>query len=226
MGFITHVVITEKFYKVALDPISLTLGFFTDQDTIISSFALGDRALSEAFAWIKEIVSELGSSGDLVVPITYPPDDFPDSDFARGATFNLQNISAHFAEYYASANRILQDIVKSESLASTVRLWPHHFDIATLISISVTNDGEEKTVGVGLSPGDGNYAEPYWYVTPYPYPENTDDLPILDGNGIWHKEHWVGAVLAASQFGEPSKSEERVKFFLISAIGTCKKLLE
>ncbi|PZO36657.1 MAG: hypothetical protein DCF19_20845 [Pseudanabaena frigida] len=225
LGFITHVVIMEKTYTVALDPISLTLEFVTDPDTIISSFALSDRALSEAFVWIKELVSELGGSGDLVVPITYPPDDFPDSDLARGATFNLENISSLFAEYYAAANHILQYIVESESMASSVRLWPHHFDIATLISIPAAIDGEEKTVGVGLSPGDSSYAKPYWYVTPYPYPENTDDLPVLASDGIWHKEHWVGAVLTASQFGDPIESEERVKTFLISAIAACKKLL-
>ena len=45
--------------------------------------------------------------------------------------------------------------------------------------------GEEIVIGVGLSPGDTYYAEPYWYVSPYPYP-GLEDLPVLDGSGFWH----------------------------------------
>jgi len=228
LRFITRAITTIKSCRVALDPIALTLEFLSDHNQIISTFALSDRTLPEAFDWMKAIVNELGGAADLIIPITYPPDDFPDSDLAHGATFKHQNIIpslADFAEYYASADRILQDIVQHESMASQVRIWPHHFDIATLISIPSAIDGEEKSIGVGLSPGDVSYDEPYWYVTPYPYPEARSNLPTLDGDGTWHTQHWVGAILTSSQFGEPKASIEQVKTFLNSAIAACEKLL-
>jgi hypothetical protein len=225
LGFTTRAITSIKSYRVALDPIALTLEFVTDRDQVISVFALSDRTLTEAFDWMKAIVNGLGGLADLITPISYPPNDFPDSDLARGATFQLLNLTSDLAEYYASADRILQNIVQQETMASDVRIWPHHFDIATLISISDEINGQEKSVGIGLSSGDGSYNEPYWYVTPYPYPKDHSNLPILDGDGIWHTEGWVGAILTASQFGEPNASVDRVNAFVNSAIAACKKLL-
>ncbi|NUN67185.1 hypothetical protein HCU40_21155 (plasmid) [Pseudanabaena biceps] len=225
LGFITRAITSIKSYRVALDPITLTLEFVTDRDQVISVFALSDRTLTEAFDWMKAIVNGLGGASDFITPISYPPNDFPDSDLARDATFQLLNLTSDLAEYYASADRILQNIVQQEPMASDVRIWPHHFDIATLISIPDEINGQEKSVGIGLSPGDGSYNEPYWYVTPYPYPEDRSNLPILDGDGIWHTEGWVGAILTASQFGEPKASIDQVNAFLKSAIAACKKLL-
>lgn len=225
LGFITRAITSIESYRLALDPIALTLNFVTDQDRVISAFALGDRTLTEAFDWMKAIVNGLGGASDLITPISYPPNDFPDSDLASGATFQLLNLTSDLAEYYVIADRILQNIVQQEPMASDVRIWPHHFDIATLISIPDEINGEEKSVGIGLSSGDGSYNEPYWYVTPYPYPEDRSNLPILDGEGIWHTEGWVGAILTASQFGEPKASIDQVNTFLKSAIAGCKELL-
>jgi hypothetical protein len=72
-----------------------------------------------------------------------------------------------------------------------------------------------------LSPGDRSYNEPYWYVSPYPYPE-TVNLPTLDGNGFWHTHHWVGGVLRASQLmittaSNPQSQKQQVEAFLNSA---------
>ena len=225
LGFVTRAITTIKSYRLALDPIALTLNFLTDRDQVISTFALSDRTLTEAFIWTRAIVNGLGGEGNLITPISYPPNDFPDSDLARGKTFQLKYLTSDLTEYYAIADQLLQDIVQQEPMASNVRIWPHHFDIATLISIPDEANGQEKSVGVGLSPGDDGYNEPYWYVTPYPYPEDRSNLPTLDGDGFWHTEHWVGAVLTASQFGEPKASIDQVNAFLKSAIASCKELL-
>lgn len=223
-GFITQPIFSLKSYRIALDPITLTLEIVGDRNQIISIFALSDRKMSEAFDWVRIVAKGLGGKAELIKPIFYPPNDFPDSEIARGETFNLRNHSSSLADYYASANYILQDILIDELQASPVRIWPHHFDIATLISLPNQING--VTIGVGLSPGDRSYDEPYWYVTPYPYPEIRENLPILDGNGFWHTSGWVGAVLTASQFGEPISSTEQVKSFLNSAIPSCKNLLK
>ena len=52
--------------------------------------------------------------------------------------------------------------------ATPVRCWPHHFDIATLLNIGQEN---LQSIGIGLSPGDSNNREPYFYVTMWPYPD-------------------------------------------------------
>ena len=56
---------------------------------------------------------------------------------------------------------------------------------------------------MGLSPGDGTFAEPYFYLLPWPSPPG--ELPKLDG-GHWHTEGWTGAVLEASEFTSGSSN--------------------
>jgi hypothetical protein len=224
LGFVTQVINSVQSCRIVLDPITLTLEIVGDLNQVISVFNLSDRTLSEAFDWLKIVIKELGGAAELITPISYPADDFPDSNLARSATFSRQFPTSSLADYYASANQVLQALTESEPLASTVRIWSHHFDMATLISIPSKN-GEEQTIGIGLSPGDASYQEPYWYVSPYPYPENRENLPILDGNGFWHTSDWVGAVLTASQFGEPNASIDQIKAFVNSAIAACKDLL-
>jgi len=83
------------------------------------------------------------------------------------------------------------------------------------------------TIGVGLSPGDASYNEPYWYVSPSPYPDTTS-LPALDGNGFWHSQHWVGAVLPTSRLTETVSTEtqqQQVEAFFSAALKMSTTLL-
>ena len=67
--------------------------------------------------------------------------------------------------------------------------------MATLVKVEGNPDPElAKSIGVGLSPGDETYPEPYYYVTPWPYPEREKPLPDLPA-GEWHTVGWTGAVL-------------------------------
>ena len=77
-----------------------------------------------------------------------------------------------------------------------VRCWPHHFDIAALFTLE---DGDPKTarsIGVGLSPGDETFQEPYVYCTPWPAP---DELPDAPAKMTWHTEGFTALVCPASR---------------------------
>jgi hypothetical protein len=106
-----------------------------------------------------------------------------------------------------------------------VRIWPHHFDLATLISLPHTQKDESVSIGVGMSPGDGNYNEPYWYVTPWPDPTPVN-LPKLSSSGTWHTKGWVGAILTASQLSQEKEQQKQVKSFLDSGVKASLELLE
>ena len=96
--------------------------------------------------------------------------------------------------------------------------------MATLISLPDREDGESRSVGVGFSPGDASIEQPYWYVTPWPYPD-TANLPALAGGGNWHATGWVGALLKRSQL-ESAHEAEQIEQFLQSALHHAKALLE
>ena len=77
-----------------------------------------------------------------------------------------------------------------------------------------------------MTPGDDGTPEPYWYVTPWPCPE-APNLPSLEGQGKWHTEDWLGALLTASAMSNRSREAqaEQVQVFLESAIQASLKLI-
>jgi len=130
----------------------------------------------------------------------------PPHPVSTGAAFDPNGDDlARFSHLYAEAAAILEDVRANHPNACAVRCWPHHFDIATLIA-----HGGERTTGIGFVPGDVQYPDPYWYVTPWPYPDPTK-LPPLP-RGRWHTEGWVGAVHEAGERAE-------VAGFIAEAIG-------
>lgn len=92
----------------------------------------------------------------------------------------------------------------------------HHFDIGTLIILDPHKGAKEaKSVGCGMSPGDTTYAEPYWYVNLWPYPDKSKFPKLTFGK--WHAEGWIGAILTASDLIEggsvDSQAHRITKFF-------------
>ncbi|MFB2834921.1 hypothetical protein [Floridanema evergladense] len=226
----------EKPFRVAVDPIALTLIVLDQQNNTIAAFPLQGKTMGEALNWLKEQISKLGANPDKIALPSYPQEDFPDHPVAHGAAFDATEQSAlqELTNYYGNTNQILQELIAANGETFPIYTWPHHFDMAALILLPGTKNGEQMSIGIGLSPGDTNYEEPYWYVTPYPFSE-TENLPNLDGDGFWHTQHWVGAVLRASQLAIPTKidadaeiaqnQKQQVETFLNSAFKLSKTLL-
>jgi hypothetical protein len=184
-------------FHVALSPENLTLFLVGVDGSEISSRPLAGARFGESERWLGQAVADYtrGRSGPSLVRSPY---EIPDHEVAKGGQFGQVNeLFLELGHWYGNAHHALE-AVRLWKGSAEVRCWPHHFDIATLISIEGTGDDSGKSVGVGMTPGDGLIVEPYWYVTPWPYPANLENLPRLGGNGHWHEEGWFGAVLTAS----------------------------
>lgn len=73
--------------------------------------------------------------------------------------------AAALADWFAFGTIVLADLLdRNPGLdPAPIRLWPEHFDVATEL-------GSEQTAqraNYGASPGDGEHAEPYFYVGPW-----------------------------------------------------------
>ena len=86
----------------------------------------------------------------------------------------------------------------TDAHAGAVRCWPHHFDIATLLNFEPAEDGTARSIGIGLSPGDHHYHQPYVYVSPWPHLKAAG-LPLLPPPGHWHTQEFVAAVMTGDQ---------------------------
>jgi hypothetical protein len=137
------------------------------------------------------------------------------NELAEGGRFEFARPSAfhELTLWFRNAARVL------EKLDGTPRCWPHHFDIAVLDAI-----GDDKSIGTGLSPGDGSYDEPYWYVAPWPRPEG--ETPALE-KGHWHREGFLAAVLTGTEIVSDGAADQRrfVDAFVEDAISKSRKLL-
>ena len=97
----------------------------------------------------------------------------------------------------------------------------------SLPGVPSSSSNSSRSIGVGLSPGDESYDEPYFYVRPWPC-SGIPDLPPLEGEGKWHTEGWLGAVLPAShiQAKHSALSQvEQVRAFTKSAVPAARSLL-
>ncbi len=78
----------------------------------------------------------------------------------------------------------------------------------------------------GFSPGDGSYDQPYFYVTPWPYPEAAN-LPSLAEGAEWHRSGWTGAVFTAERLLSvpPAEQEHSARKALERAVSASRELL-
>lgn len=157
----------------------LTLLVVRDRGLIDDEFPLDGKTIDDAFAFFERVFGATVRRPNMDEALPSPPPE----------RFSLRSDDlARLDRLYDDADVVLQAF-RAKHDSSEVRCWPHHFDIATLKVL-----GEGRTLGAGFLAGDAENPEPYWYVTPYPYPEDRATfapLPI----GEWHREPWFGAVL-------------------------------
>ena len=213
-------------FRFAVTFPDLTLRCVGDDGVELRSLPMAGKTIDDVFAWSEQAaVATAGSDGKLQKP-NY---DMPAHAVATGGAFSLSPAAnTEVANWYNNAELVLEEIRATNPEASEVACWPHHFDIATLIVLDPSEPDTEKarSIGAGMTPGDGGTPEPYWYVTPWPYPE-THNLPALKGNGHWNTEGWVGATLPASSVTTVAKDKQAQQTwdFLESAVSACRELL-
>ncbi len=218
-----QVVAGDPSFRVALDPSDLTLLLLELDEDEIGRLSLNGHTLAQGYDLLSSMILPLIE--DDHVELDRPTFELPQHPVAAGEHFSMDD-AASFVEvgrWFANADLVLRSVQEETPAASPVRCWPHHFDIATLIEV---DRDAKKSIGVGMTPGDGNYAEPYWYVTPWPYPA-ADKLPPLE-TGTWHTDGWIGAVLTGSAVvaaGDARAQHSLSASFVNSAIRHCKDLL-
>lgn len=150
---------------------------------------------------INEMVVESISGEPLRVPITslkraaaaaqVDASDLDDVDLAIDEqSAAVLELAYHFGD---GVLRELREIYGPGQDPTPITLWPEHFDIAFEMGL----EAEGRRAGYGLSPGDDNHEEPYFYVGPWSTPED------LDG---WNATGFTGAELGWSELrkaGDP-----------------------
>jgi hypothetical protein len=215
--------------QIALDPASLDLTI-QKEATVIHTIILNGITLTEAAVELQFSLDTLGlSKDDLTMQKHYILPDYPERN---NTIFDISDSKAFqaLADTFTNAFTFFDKIRQFDPRSSDLLVWPHHFDLGLILTMATDEQGQmNRSIGMGLSPGDGSYTAPYYYVTNWPAP-TTDELPADLKNSVqWHTEDWVGMVLpleAITVDSEPHAQYEIVKAFLDEALSIAKTFSE
>lgn len=194
-------------------------------DGTIGSLALEGRTVEEARSWLTAALAALepGSSG-AALELASPPVGSADHEFEKPGLGALE-IDA----WLGNAAALLEETrIAAGPEASPVRCWPHHFDIATLVTLDPDTDAEAaRSIGIGLSMGDDATPQPYWYVNIWPAPSAPDLHPLPVGS--WITDGWLGAILTGEEIvaaGTAREQERLTRVFLGAAVDAAGAVLD
>ena len=218
--------------RLILDTRQFSLVFFRDARHPAEFLSLQGLKKEEVQEWVEGIVKRKGLDVEKVSPSDHY--QIPTYPLEQGEPYTKPSESAQhvLAAYRSNADLILSRIAGKFPKSGSVRIWPHHFDTGIYIPM-VHNSQKEVTqaLGVGMAIPDEHIADYYFYVTPYNNGKDYSDeeLPALEGGGIWKKKAWVGAVLPLTQVADnPSAAQqvEQVQVFFQHAIRSSLSLLD
>jgi len=225
-GFTTHPL--KDGTRLSLKITDLTLALYGgDGKTHVHALSLDGCREEQARQWLGEQVGARGLDAHaLDAPSPYV---MPAHTVSHGAVYSpagladaLAELAAWFGNAGLSLGSIQGKMMGRKLTASPVRCWPHHFDLATLITLPARNAGATEYIGVGLSPGDEYYDEPYFYVSVYPEPDPAA-LPSLPMLGHWHLRDFMAAVATSHKITSAKNQQVETDDFLQAAVdGTIK----
>ena len=158
---------------------------------------LAGRPTKELAGIVQRFLIENGIDPELA-----PADKGRERDTLATADYSVE-IATSLGATLRSVNAamsIFQAGIREET--SPIQIWPHHFDLGMLWLPGAKVDGQDpdneeyadKSMNFGFTFGDEGIAEPYFYITAYPFPDVFPNLSLPPGT-TWHTEGFSGAVL-------------------------------
>jgi hypothetical protein len=150
-ALVTEQITAAAPFRIGVRVEDLTLHAIDSELRSTNSFALAGRTVGEANNWLAAVAAEAGL--DLARLKSAKHYTIPGHPVASGAPFSAQigSALAELSKYWSNAGMVLDDLVRATEGASPVRTWPHHFDMASLITLP--GAGPRRTIGVGQSAG-------------------------------------------------------------------------
>lgn len=198
-AFVSHFLDIDQRIQLGFSFKSHSLIWIVDI-TVVDSLNLTGVTEHAIKSWCDRHLSEAGLQTTGQVEMPYELDSVDFAGFAAAnAAVELRSLGAWYSRAH-SVLTTLGDRFQSIAVSSPdIRCWPHHYDLAALFVLDGGDPENARSIGVGLSPGDENYAEPYFYCTPWPTPSQ---LPAAPSPLYWHTEGFTSLVCVASRIDE------------------------
>lgn len=166
-----------------------------DEERVSAQCSLQGVTDIEAGGWLDTQLKQLGLRETRHAVMSYQLEVVP----AR-YDFDRQTLRA-LGSWFSAGFRILPIVIEQLEATTvnkpTVRCWPHHYDVGGLMLLDDDDPETARSIGVGLSPGDNYYAEPYFYCNPWPVPP-VQSLGEAPTGSRWHVDGFVSLVATAT----------------------------
>ena len=189
--------------------VELKFNYFTHELRLRSSIgeedfiSLDGQSVKDFSDELVEILSDVGAE------ITIKPEFLADD---KSRVYNDTAVES-FWEALSQIDQMFKAFkagFRGES--SPVQLWPHHFDLAVvwfsgrlIPDQDPTNaDYADEQMGFGFSTGDDYIADPYFYITAYPWPDGLIGSP-LPAEAYWMTDGLTAAILP---YAAPTESDD------------------
>ncbi|MDH3685714.1 MAG: hypothetical protein OEP95_05780, partial [Myxococcales bacterium] len=138
--------------RAALRAADLELRLLGADFAPLATRALAGATLDDAHEWLAKALAAAGvdvpASG-----LRRTGYEIPDHPVAAGAPFSAPGAAhAELARWFANGQSALSEAAVVAEGASELRIWPHHFDLGTLVTLATNADGSlARSIGLGLS---------------------------------------------------------------------------
>lgn len=206
-SFAGHWIIGDQTFRLELEILDFRLIISGLNFNRIFSIEIDGKSREEIFIWLKSALKSLGMDTQKLKYIDHYQISEHETD--SGATFekpsheDLNLIST----YYSNADYLLRKVNQSLDPKATVRVWPHHFDIGTYISLGMNN---EKALGYGMAIPDAIFDEFYFYQYGWSKFRDIDYSSLMEfpDSGMWVNQEWKGGALPISYLFDKENQEE------------------
>jgi len=210
-------------FQLALEYSTFSLAIL-EEGLVKTRFFLAGHNQQEVYNWLQTTFNELGLDGSSISALNRY--DIPKHVIQEGQPFASlsEEILRELANRRNNAQEFFVSIAPEYPYASSIRTWPHHFDIGVYIPIRRDETHQDlNSIGLGMAVPDGSANDMYFYVNHWSKQslQLPNTLPALDSGGHWITEGWTGAVLplqVVTASAKPHDQQEIVQTFFDSAI--------
>jgi len=209
--------------RIALYLPEFKLLILDKENTILRELTLISRTKAEIFGELKQNLSDLNIGvSEFTNKLHY---ELPTHNLDNKAIFTSDDPDCIRENifYRNNAEIVLNKVAAKFKEADPVRIWPHHFDTGSFVSIEINKaGGVSKSLGLGWAIPDAMINEPYYYLS-YWSEVPVNNLSILPDPeaGEWIRTGWNGAVLRNAdivKITSPEGQQELVESFFNSGI--------
>ncbi|NEQ48322.1 MAG: hypothetical protein F6K00_34240 [Leptolyngbya sp. SIOISBB] len=179
-------------------------------------YPMHGRTHQEATDWLVAEAAKWGLPTDKFND--HAPADMPYHPVANGSAYDVESHAqamAEFCNYYGNANLVLARVRETyldiHPGPNEIRMWPHHFDIAVLVTMEAGDPETAKAFGFGFEPGDHTCEQPYFYTYPWPRSQRPEALPGLSLGAWTEPGTWLGTWLKGEAIAQIPAADQQAK---------------